>query len=507
MPNFILRVIRPVERTAEYEYIKEFFRFIGCLVDDYAVDDTSPANWINALIPEEKSKCVDVVMNCSEDPYLDRCKQLNIKRIYCCFDFNGMFGEITPTPLPTVPSKFDNKRNLRHYFLRELIKQIWDGNKHATAEIMDIAQIYLDNSVGEMFYFLQAKRNLRVLSMGEVLKERSAQVTNIALLPYVRDSLHAMWEAYCRLDSIDGSYSTYTQVNVAHKIYEIVAKLYDTERPRIGAIRYNGVVCAPPELDVLIQKLEDVVCTEPGFVSAYLLMANIFRESAWKADAEERCYCRLWQSVAQHSRDYAFIWYRNAYFYEKRKKNLDKALEYYQNAVQLNPNCYQAWFKLGYYAAADNRFNQAESMLRKMIQSIFHGRSTDPDENGVYTNWLALSPKESQYIYKAYILLAKIALNKNEEHAIKEYIGRACMAATIFEEATVVRQVSNFYNPEGPYEESFEEFISYHRICTPVWAMWQVLSPWSESVIQDYFVRDIVRQRLELWSPKYKANS
>lgn len=505
MSSFIIRVIRPIERTAEFEYLKEFFRFIGYLVTDYTVDDANTENWHEALVPDEKSTYPEIVMNCPDDLHLDRCKQLGIKRIHFHANFNldMMCASVREKPSALIPHEegISDKRILRQKLLRELIDSIW-GDELIKSEIQQIADIYLNQANGEMFYFLQAKRNLRVLVMGEVLKERTAQVTNITLLPYIKSCVASLWQAYCQLETTEGLHAKYARVNVANKIYEIIAKLYDTERFGIADIKYDKKPCVPPEMPALIQELEQILDQEPTLISAYLLMANIYSAFAWKSDAEELCYRRLWNALPRSGRDYAFIWYRNAYFYEKRKKDLGKALDYYRYAVQLNPECYQAWFKLGYYAAADKRYDQAEYMLRQMIQSVFHGRSTDPDENGAYTNWLALSTKECQYVYKAYILLAKIAFNRNQEKAIRTYIGRACMAATRFEEATVVRQVSHCDEKDNhdQYETSFVEFDDYHRYSTPVWAMWQVLSPWTENVVKDPFIRDIVRSRLSRWS-------
>lgn len=497
MGKFLVRIIRPVERTAEFQYIKEFFRFIGCLVSDCVVDDSIPGNWLHALVPDEESKCVEIVINGpSDDPYMDRCRQLGIKRIPYSINFNSInSGDQERT-----------KTDLRQECLQKLIEKIWDDDIPARNDVNEVADVYLNlncSSCGELFYVLQAKRNLRVLVMGEVLREQTAQVTRIPLFPYIKESIASLWETYCRLENSTGLHGRYARINAVNKIYEFIAKLYDTERFGITEIKYTGEnlerKCIPPEIPALLQELEHIIEEEPGFISAYLLMANIYGAYGWMGDAEDRCYRRLWNSISRGSPDHAFIWYRYAYFYEKRKKDLDKALEYYRNAVRLNPNCYQALFKLGYYAAADNRFEQAEATLRQMIQAIFHGRSTDPDENGLYSNWLALSPKESQYIYKAYMLLAKIALNRNRENAIRTYIGRASMAATRFEEATVVRQVSDVDLKNLEYEEAFKLFLAYHRYSTPVWAMWQVLSPWTEYVIQDPFLRDIVRDRLSRW--------
>lgn len=496
MPNFILRVIRPVERMAEYVYIKEFFRFIGCLVTDYAVDDTRPVNWIKAMKPEEKIRCIDLVMNGPEDPYRELCKQMNIRRIHCTFDMEQMCGNIEGVEDSMAT---DSKRDLRQGFLRTLIDQVWKDDEQTRKQVRQIADVYLENSNGEMFYFLQAKRNLRVLSMGEVLKGRGVRVTKVAMLPYICSMFSALWEAHCRMEHMPGIFAAYARSNVAHKIYELTDILYDTERPKIHSIQYTPAdgearPCVLPELARIQEDLQTLVEDAPDFVSAYLLTANICRTFSWKSEeTEEWCYRKVWHAIQADSRHYDFIWYRSAYFYEKRKKNLDKALECYRHAVLLNGGCYQARFKLGYYAAARGRFIEAEDHLRKTIYSIFHGRSADPDETGAYSNWLALSAKESQYVYKAYILLAKIALNKGQENAIREYVCRACMAAARFTDATVMRRMSDMP------EDDFERFEAYHELSTPVWSMWQALSPWTENVIQDPFVRDVVRKYLAKW--------
>ena len=70
------------------------------------------------------------------------------------------------------------------------------------------------------------------------------------------------------------------------------------------------------------------------------------------------------------------------------------------------------------------------------------------------------------------------------------------MAATRFEAATAIRQISN------DRDAQFDAFMNYHRYSTPVWAMWQVMSPWTENIIHDIFVRDIVRDRLSQWRNK-----
>jgi Tfp pilus assembly protein PilF len=251
-----------------------------------------------------------------------------------------------------------------------------------------------------------------------------------------------------------------------------------------------------PQPVELIRELSELLNQDPQFVSAYLLKANVYKLSHAPDNTEALCYNKMLEAVPNRSKGHAFVWYRSAYYYEKKLLDMETALAHYQEAVRLNPGCYQALFKLGYYAASDKRFDEAEALLNRAIKEIFRGRSTDPNENGEYRNWLSLYLKDSQYVYKAYMLLAKIALNRNHEFAIKSSVGRACMAATRFDETTLLRHIADMG------ELQYLDFLNYHQLSTPVWAMWQLLRPWSEDIVRDYYVRDIVRQKLQRWTKK-----
>ena len=497
MPNLMVRIIRPTEDSAEKEYIKEFLRFIGCFFADIAVEDTFPDNWKDALIPTAEENTVDVVINCmEEDPYQQECRRLGVSRLYCSFSFHTRAAQITEVQQKEPPKKGATKKDARQQILRQLIDNIWKGDPKSKEQILEIADIYLGTTQGELFYFLQAKRCLRVLTMGEVLKDPSAQITKIPMLPYIEKCLSALWEVYLGLEGCTDPYCRYARINAGNMIREIVTRLYDSEWSRLRNIVVAGKCLEIPRHHSLILQLQELLDKDPGFASAYLLMANVYKLSSAPDETEAWCYEKMLKLIPNKQSGHAFVWYRSAYYYEKKLMDVDTALKHYQEAVQLNPNCYQALFKLGYYAAAANRFNEAEELLNRTIQAIFQGRSTDPNDQGEYRNWLSLSLKDSQYVYKAYMLLARIALNRGQEYTLKSHIGRACMAATRFDEATLIRHISAAKDPQ------FESFMAYHQWSTPVWAMWQVLRPWSEDIVQDYFVRDIVRRHMERWKQK-----
>lgn len=496
MGSKVIRVIRPVDNSAEKEYLKVFFRFIGCFLSDTPVDTNILSNWDAALIPENEPGSVDIVLNYFDnDPYVTECKNLNIRRIYCYFDFSPekRWGYVTDTPLLSDYGlqTSQDKSQLRSSVLMVLINNTWKDNAEECQNVRRIAKAYLENSQGDMFQLLQARSCLRVLTMGEVLKEPSAQIAKIQMDSYIKQILSSLWEMWIRLESQSDTYSSYTRVNAAIMINDVVNRLYDSDYGKLSTIQYTQQTFYTIHEGMLIQMLKQIVADDPEFMTAYLLLACCCKNLPVTNRTEEQCYLQILNSVPGNKKRYAFIWYRIGRFYEKKYRDLEKAIDYYRRAVQTDSRFYQAMFKLGYFAAADGRFIDAEAWLNSAIQAIFCGRSTEPDPDGTYKNWLSLSLKDSQYAYKTYVLLAKISINNTREYSARSFIGRASLAATKFEEATLIRQASD--------PKEFNSFEKYHRLSAPVWAMWQVLKPWCEDIIRDYFIRDIVRERLSQW--------
>ena len=169
------------------------------------------------------------------------------------------------------------------------------------------------------------------------------------------------------------------------------------------------------------------------------------------------------------------------------------AKKYYNKAIEVDHNYYQALFKLGHYAAIEARYDEAETFLLQTLRSIFHRAGSQQGEEEFFDNWNYLTQKEIQYAFKIYILLAKIAIKTNREYSAKAFIGDACIAALAFERAKLINSAST--------ESEFYAFWKHHRLSEPVWAMWKVLQPWTEDIIYDRHVRNIVREKLKQWSP------
>lgn len=493
MSNFgMIHIVYPVSYSAEKEYIKNFLRFIGCFVSDCPVEQ----DWMAYLEPNNEDDGIDLVLNYyGTDPYQAASEYQGIRRFYLYFDLDQRISHVSHTPLEigTLLTPYPNRKIMRDQMLQSLIELIWDGEPQACLSVSNIRQLYTDSICGDLFYLLQAKRCLRVLTMGEVLQTPEAKVSYIPSHAYIEQMLTALYDVYLQLEVLDDAYSLYTRLNAGSMMREIAATLDNPDYRKHQIIDSYQVAYQIPTVSELVDQAQILLRKYPYFTSAYLLLASLCKSNPDLDRDEEACYLHALRSIPNGRKGYAFVWYRIGYFYEKAYHDAERALENYHRAVNADAGFYQALFKIAYYAASDGRYNEAESLLINVIKAIFRGRDPEPDENGEYGNWSFLSLKDAQYLFKAYILLAKICINSNREYSAKAYIGKACLAATTFEEALLVRKMSDCNSGE------YRDFIDYHEVSIPVWAMWRVLKPWSESIINDAFVRHIVRNRLKQW--------
>ena len=505
MKNKIINIIRPIENAAEKEYLKEFFRFIGCFLEDLAVDNNYYSTWDRALRPSTEEGGVDIVLNYfGEDPHLKMCELQGIKGIYCYFSFYEGYTHIAERTLMSaelVRRIVSNKPIQRETVLGELISAIWQDEPKANKSIQQIAALYTDQinpaNKNDLFRHIQTRRCLRFLTMGEVLNEPAARVSAVRYTLHLRNTLEGLWKMWVALDGVDDAYSRYTQIKAAKMMSDIVQVLHKDSWKQIQTISYDGKPFLVPSKQTLIKKLQVLIDENPEFLSAHLYLAGLCRYIDPVREREDTYYLDILHAIPGDRRYYAFIWYRLGHYYEKRFHNRDRALRCYQKAAEVDDNYYQALFKLGYYAAERANYQEAEYFMMKTLRSLFRRRSNGLDEE-IHHTWQYLSQKEIQYTFKAYMMLAKIAIKTNREYSAKAFIGNACSAALAFERAHLIFEVST--------EPEFINFWRYHRLSEPLWAMWKILEPWTEDIILDFYVRDIVREKLKRWIKNIGSN-
>lgn len=499
MRNKIINIIRPLENAAEKEYLKEFFRYVGCFSSDLAIDEDLRSAWRQGLRPAVEPGGVDVVLNYfGEDPYLQECRRMGIRRLYCYFSFSKMFAGVSERPIlspASLPAVAANVPALRRTVLEKLIQLIWSSEPEDQESVQRIASLYtnvLSQNI-DLYHCIQIRRCLRFLKMDEVLSEPNAHIASIRYTATVQDALEGLWYMWECLTPYTDPYSQFAQIKSAKMIADIVMKLPENAWGRIRALS-KGRSYLVPSLQMLTDKLQSLVARNPDFISAQVYLAGLSRHVDSISTQGDAYYRAALGAVPRERRDYAFIWYRLGRFHEKKHHDHRVARRYYEKAVDVDCDYYQALFKLGYYAAAEGRYDEAEKFLLRTIRAIFHRRDSQHDEEKKYDYWQLLSQTEIQYAFKAYMLLAKIAIKTNREYSAKFFIADACFAAMIFERAKLVQQASD--------RSEFVDFWGYHHLSEPVWAMWKILEPWTEDIIRDFRMRDIVREKLNQWSHK-----
>lgn len=511
-----IRIIRFFEDAAEKEYIREFFRFVGCIVFDSLIDEWLDARWEQNLQPDSEECGVEVVLNYyGNDPYLEECAQNGIRRVYLYFSMDDKIAYCSENPLaankkkwllaaknkPEDRTHFKSKYFARKKAVKRLIDTIWNGNVAQKNALNHIYNRYTKISLPilpplppnvDMFYLLQAKRSLRVLNMGEVLEEPTAKISHIPIQNYIGNILTELTRFYIGLNATNRKdvYTVYAKVNAANMIREVERLLFESDK--------NKIPFHLATEDDLIRELLSVQNKEPEFLSIYLLMANVYQLNWRQNPIQEELYMRVLRSLPENSRRAGFVWYRLGLYYEKNN-NLNKAMSCYQKSVQTDRMCYMAWYKLGYHSAREKQYETAEQYLTQMIKVIFHGRSTSPEEDGEYPDWSHINLKELQYTYKSYITRAKIWIIKKGEFSTRALIGKACLAVSKYEDPDIIFKIADPPTTNTNDRQAYQAYLTYHRTSAPVWAMWQVLRPWSEKIIKDSFVRFVVENRLAQW--------
>ena len=143
MNNKVINIIRPIENGAEKEYLKEFFRFIGCFLSDWTVDEQFENDWERLLRPTNEKGSVDILLNFfGRDPYRLECQLRGIKRIYCYFSFEEekMYGKVTDQPFPSeqMLRQQGNRALLRRDVLNSLIEAIWSDTPSVQKSVLNI---------------------------------------------------------------------------------------------------------------------------------------------------------------------------------------------------------------------------------------------------------------------------------------------------------------------------------------------------------------------------------
>lgn len=238
-----LRLIRPVNEASTVEVMKEFFFLTGCLLCDKPVHSRKDAE-------EELRKGggtdIDIILNLNvfywEDDlpkWSDIARQhesawLDQEWADSSIGNSGFVLRNDHRVFVTYQPPKRKKMKFYRKLIDRLIFQIWNSEEETLQreQLLILNRLYFKH---HLLGFLQSKRALRMMNMGEALEFDLGQQT-IPVDGYIRDMLLAFDRFY--QDTVElqrepkvSPYTYYANINIARKIREVFQMLEKNRRP------------------------------------------------------------------------------------------------------------------------------------------------------------------------------------------------------------------------------------------------------------------------------------
>lgn len=446
----MFRVIRKVDYTPTKEVIKEFLRFIGCMISDHPVQTCEDAKSIMANTKD----AVDILLGFEYD-----MQDAFVQEIRCS---GGGRALLVNREKPAGTTKATYYSSL----INKMIDSVWtdecspDGTGLTQrAQLKTISHIFFHY---DLFGYFQSKRALRIIDMPEVYGDRSwveglrqkifTSSVGTGAEYYINNMLDAFQKTYkdlCRIPK-PGIYARYAKINIARKIREVHDGFIVTE---------GGEV---PGAKALLKELDDLYDLDRTYMGTVFLAAAVCKSDP-SLFLTSSNYLRLLLDTIQEQEEefYSFAYYEYGRHLERVYRNWDLAIAYYIKAVKVHPQNYQAEFKLGYYEAQyKGNYSKAANIfqhLRDMIAKEYSG-----NEHMDYGN---LSLKAIQYLYKTdmwlWILCKELGYAITADISLKF----ALLDAHHYQKNECVKMV---YDEDDPRLKVLQE---YHENSLPVHVM------------------------------------
>lgn len=514
-----IQLVHPFESASEAEFLKEFFRFVGCLVYDRPLAQTRNTQSIS------QSDAV-IFLNCPVEGQYGLSSGSICAYLYFEFAVQDKsayeWKKLQDNIL--VSNQAKSKAELESQIIQYLVDQIWKDSPLDAKCIQEVCELYLANN---LYPLLQYKRALRVLRMGEAIDANIA-ISKITPEPVIVEMLRSFWHVYAVLrkeqrlyaqeppsqaNEQDGRsvYGIYACVNAGRCLRQVYLVLSyipddnlncDAEKEGLSPEEARFTICG---VQTLVGQLKFLLAKDKSFLTAYLLAASISKTSRELAFAAREYYSYILTQTHPSDIYYAFIQYELGNYYEKIGGNISSALQYFKQALEQDDNCYQAQYKVSCYDARVGRFQEAELGFMRVIKILFCGKNSDD-----VANWEQLSLKRVQYAFKSYIWLAKIAYNYYRNTSmVVQWVGKAFQAAKMYQASWLLRRSVDFAGNPDQEESSAQEpqevtvnrnwmdLQNYHRQSLPMYVLWLVLQSWVDGVIQDAYLQTLVQHELK----------
>lgn len=472
-----LRLIRRVDDAPTLEVIREFFYLIGCLFCDRPMLSLREAE---AELRKDIDTDIDIILNFNvfhweyslpEGKDVLQRNQLIQTQEDQTVSFLGDSNFILRNG-HRIFVKFKPPKRKKMKFYRELINSlishIWYSEGKTKKYLLKLSRLYFED---HLLGYLQSKRALRMMNMGEALELTLEQQT-IPAEDYIGHMLLAFDRFY--RDSVKLQqkpevpiYVRHASINTARKIREVFQLL---EKAPAASRESNGsfpsvTYCSASFLFAELEKLHH---QDPQYSGTLLLAAHVCQSEPSQERNAGFYYQQMFEVIAKKDqRAYSFVYYEYGRYIERMENNWNRAFRYYKRAWDLDPLNYRAYFKLACHEAKANRLAAALMSFDDIIQIIRRNFS-----GGETIVWENLSLTCIQYLFKSYIWMWKIYLAVGNYSRAQVYLRNAWEAAEAFQENACLQKIY------GVGTNTWKELERYHKKSRPVNLLYQIVRSW-----------------------------
>ena len=456
--NYIktLRLIRKEKDAPEKELIKEFARYIGCFVYDTPVEYYED---VIKLLEDKKKHDVDIVLNIKKEE-LEKIKMLeltiNTERIIVFVDFDIEEEEV-------------NKDTRIKESLKDIVEKIGEerkticennNDKEKVNEIVNetkdsLIEKFVENN---LFEYLQSKRSLRILNMGEWIGEggEKHKISNSSFQSkdsYIENMLRTFCNVYDEAikTKTNSVYSMYAQANLGRRIRELMELISEKELEKINSD--NRIT--KPSVKELEKVVKRICQLDDEYFCVYFLVAGIYQtdmetDKYLEADIYYKKICDQLKK-SRSPEFYAFAKYQWGSYSEKIWHDYEWAMECYHDAAKIDENLYQPRFKIACREARVGHTKEAMEGFNQTLDILYKYNTC---------------PKGLQYAFKVYIWMAKLAM-RDDFQAANEYLELAYNVAMIFAKNEQFKKIMDL--------QKYKNYIEYHKKSEPVRILFQIV--------------------------------
>lgn len=359
-------------------FILEFFKMIGCITSDN-------------ILPAHEDK-IDTSLS----------KKCDVTILWNLQSENISLKEsiiISAKETENQQKTFDYFRNTgKQIFNEQILCKIWKDTE-TLKKILTLLDSYAKN---DLFFYAYNRGSLKFVQ--EYYPLKNTEKNNIAKRKETYQITFQKYQNCCEDVIFDKDNSFYH--------YKFALIYLHHELNCIGELIFGKFIIYAKDL---LNQINKLASEYPDNIRIKYLQATICEtDNLFLWDAEVYYV----NAIFKFERKYPeikkmgyFLYYKLGKYYEKKRKNIEKAETYYQKAVDCNSKEFRSLYKIGKIEEKKKNYIKAMEAANNIIKNVLNGYEIQN-----------LMPKQQIYIYKSYVLLGDIFSNQGfYSHATLAY--------------------------------------------------------------------------------------